>query len=203
MKKGLKVNRLIGLAPLMLFLSSYIPLFGIIALRQIISNFDYMNWAGFSWSGTILFVTHFGIASLCMVFIIVGSIGTYYVFESIKSKAPNGYNYRIIEVTSMNDEALGYMATYVIPLLYQDYSNLMDFCTMIVIFIIIYKLYVNSKLLLVNPMISFKYSIYSIKYQDGDIQRQAMLISPDKNILENDTVKLYNIGYQLFYGYNR
>lgn len=103
----------------------------------------------------------------------------------------------------MNDEALGYLATYVIPLLYQDYSNLMDFCTMIVIFVIIYKLYVNSKLLLVNPMISFRYSIYSIKYQDGDIQRQAMLISPDKNILENDTVKLYNIGYQLFYGYNR
>lgn len=203
MAKGLKVNSLIGLAPLMLFLSSYIPLFGIIALRQIISNFDYLNWAGFSCSGIMLFVTHFGIASLCMVFIIVGSIGTYFVFELIKSDAPNGNNSKIIEVTSMNDEALGYLATYVIPLLYQDYSNLMDFCTMIVIFVIIYKLYVNSKLLLVNPMISFKYSIYSIKYHDGDIQRQAMLISPDKNILENDTVKLYNIGYQLFYGYNR
>lgn len=203
MAKGLKVNSLIGLATLMLFLSSYIPLFGIIALRQIISNFDYLNWAGFSCSGIMLFVTHFGIASLCMVFIIVGSIGTYFVFELIKSDAPNGNNSKIIEVTSMNDEALGYLATYVIPLLYQDYSNLMDFCTMIVIFVIIYKLYVNSKLLLVNPMISFKYSIYSIKYHDGDIQRQAMLISPDKNILENDTVKLYNIGYQLFYGYNR
>lgn len=38
---------------------------------------------------------------------------------------------------------------------------------------------------------------------DGDVQRQAMLISPNKDILENDTVKLYNIGYQLFYGYNR
>ena len=69
--------------------------------------------------------------------------------------------------------------------------------------VIIYKLYVNSKLLLVNPMISFKYSIYSIKYMDGDVQRQAMLISPNKDILENDMVKLYNIGYQLFYGYNR
>ena len=203
MAKGLKVNSLIGLAPLMLFLSSYIPLFGIIALRQIILNFDYLNWAGFSWSGIMLFVTHFGIASLCMVFIIIGSIGTYFIFELIKSDAPNGNNSKIIEVTSMNDEVLGYMATYVIPLLYQDYSNLTDFCTMILIFVIIYKLYVNSKLLLVNPMISFKYSIYSIKYQDGDIQRQAMLISPNKDILENDTVKLYNIGYQLFYGYNR
>ena len=48
----------------------------------------------------------------------------------IKTNAPNGNNSKVIEVSSMNDEALGYMATYVIPLLYQDYSNLIDFCTM-------------------------------------------------------------------------
>lgn len=203
MTKGLKVNSLVGLAPLMLFLSSYIPLFGIIALRQFLSNLDYLNWTGFSMVGFMSFITHFGIASLCMTLIIIGSLGTYFVFELIKSNAPNGNNSKVIEVSNMNDEALGYMATYVIPLLYQDYSNLMDFCTMFIIFVIIYKLYVNSKLLLVNPMISFKYSIYSIKYIDGDVQRQAMLISPHKDILENDTVKLYNIGYQLFYGYNR
>lgn len=203
MAKGLRVNSLIGLAPMMLFLSSYIPLFGIIALRQFISNIEYLNWAGFSNAGILSFFMHFGIASLCTVLIMIGTIGTYFVFKLIKIDAPNGNNSKIIEVTSMNDEALGYMATYVIPLLYQDYSSLMDFCTMFVIFIIIYKLYVNSKLLFVNPMISFKYSIYSIKYQDGEIQRQAMLISPNKDILENDTVKLYNIGYQLFYGYNR
>ena len=203
MTKGLTVNSLVGLAPLMLFLSSYIPLFGLIALRQFLSNLDYLNWAGFSMVGFMSFITHFGIASLCMALIIIGSLGTYFVFELIKSNAPNGNNSKVIEVSSMNDEALGYMATYVIPLLYQDYSNLMDFCTMFIIFVIIYKLYVNSKLLLVNPMISFKYSIYSIKYIDGDVQRQAMLISPNKDILENDTVKLYNIGYQLFYGYNR
>ncbi len=203
MAKGLKVNSLIGLAPLMLFLSSYIPLFGIIALRQFLSNIDYLNWGSFSMVGFMSFITHFGIASLCIVLIIIGSLGTYFVFELIKADAPNGNNSKVIEVTSMNDEALGYMATYVIPLLYQDYSNLMDFCTMFIIFVIIYKLYVNSKLLLVNPMISFKYSIYSIKFIDGDVQRQAMLISPNKDILESDMVKLYNIGYQLFYGYKR
>ena len=29
---------------------------------------------------------HFGIASLCMAFIIIGSLGTYFVFELIKTK---------------------------------------------------------------------------------------------------------------------
>lgn len=130
MAKGLKINRLIGLAPLMLFLSSYIPLFGIIALRQFLSNIYYLNWAGFSAVGFMSFIIHFGIASLCMAFIIIGSLGMYFVFELIKTNAPNGNNFKVIEVSSMNDEALGYMATYVIPLLYQDYSNLIDFCTM-------------------------------------------------------------------------
>ena len=35
MAKGLKVNSLIGLAPLMLFLSSSIPLFGIVAFTTV------------------------------------------------------------------------------------------------------------------------------------------------------------------------
>lgn len=66
MAKGLRINRLIGLAPLMLFLSSYIPLFGIIALRQFLSNIYYLNWAVFSAVGFMSFIIHFEIASLCM-----------------------------------------------------------------------------------------------------------------------------------------
>lgn len=81
MAKGLRINRLIGLAPLMLFLSSYIPLFGIIALRQFLSNIYYLNWAVFSAVGFMSFIIHFKIASLCMAFIIIGSLGMYLTFE--------------------------------------------------------------------------------------------------------------------------
>ena len=81
MAKGLRINRLIGLAPLMLFLSSYIPLFGIIALRQFLSNIYYLNWAVFSAVGFMSFIIHFEIASLCMAFIIIGSLGMYLTFE--------------------------------------------------------------------------------------------------------------------------
>ena len=100
MAKGLKVNSLVGLAPLMLFLSSYIPLFGIIALRQFLSNIEYLNWAGFTIAGVVSFITHFGIASLCIGLIIIGSFGTFLVFKLIKKDAPNGNNSKVIEVTS-------------------------------------------------------------------------------------------------------
>ena len=48
-----------------------------------------------------------------------------------------------------------------------------------------------------------KYSIFNIKYKDADVSRQGILISRDNFIEENDTTKLYNVGYQLYYGYKR
>ena len=103
----------------------------------------------------------------------------------------------------MNDEPLAYVATYIVPIMFNDYSNLADNITVLCIFYIVYKLYVRSKLILVNPILSMKYSIFNIKYKDGDVSRQGILISRDNFIEENDTAKLYNVGYQLYYGYKR
>jgi hypothetical protein len=137
------------------------------------------------------------------VLTIFGLIGTYVVFENLQLKVENGYTIKTIDVSSMNDEPLAYIATYVIPLMFEDYSNLPNCLTIIGIFYIVYRLYVRSKLLLVNPILSLKYSIYSFRYMDGDIERQGVLISKDNDILESDCIKVYNIGYQLYYGYKR
>ena len=95
------------------------------------------------------------------------------------------------------------MATYIIPILFQDYSNLTDCLTLFVIFYVVYRLYIRSRLILVNPILNLKYSIYNIKYIDGKIERQGVLISKDRSIYEEDNIKVYNVGYQLFYGYIR
>ena len=95
------------------------------------------------------------------------------------------------------------MATYIIPLMFENYSNIVDCLTVIFIFFIIYRLYVRSRLLLVNPILNLTISIYNIKYEDHDIIRQGLLISKNDDILEGDFVKIYNVGHQLFYGYKR
>lgn len=87
--------------------------------------------------------------------------------------------------------------------MFNDYSNIADNITILCIFYVVYKLYVRSKLILVNPMLSMKYSIFNIKYDDDTVSRQGILISKDKYIEENDRVKIYNVGYQLYYGYKR
>lgn len=103
----------------------------------------------------------------------------------------------------MNDEPLAYVATYIIPIMFEDYSNITDCITIIGIFYVVYRLYIRSKLILVNPLLSLKYSIYNIRFIDGEISRQGILISKDCCIEEDDFAKIYNVGYQLYFGYKR
>lgn len=198
-----QINRMIGLAPQVLFLSSYMPLFILIVIRQLLNNYHYLYWGGLSIDTVLCMTKHFGMSILCIILIIVGSLGTYMIFKNLDNNVKNGYTYVVKEVSSMNDEPLAYIATYIIPIIFEDYTNLADCLTVGCIFYIVYRLYVHSKLLLVNPILSFKYSIYNIKYEDGDIERQGILISKCNEILEGDKVKIYNVGHQLFYGYKR
>lgn len=202
-KRDSRDNSLVGWAPLVLFLSSYIPLFVLIIVRQYMSNSTYLHWAGISGASFFCMMKYFGISILCILLILFGLLGTYMTFRRIEEKAPNGNIVKLREVSSLNDEPIAYMATYIIPILFEDYSNLTDSLTLFVIFYVIYRLYIRSKLLLVNPILNLKYSIYNIHYCDGNIERQGILISQNKSIYEDEEVNIYNIGYQLFYGYLR
>lgn len=198
-----KVNSLNGMAPLVLFLSSYMPLFALIIVRQLFSNHNYLVWGGFCIDGFINLLHYFGVSIVCIFFVGFGLLGTYYTLRNLDAKVDNGYNVTVTEISSMNDEPLAYVATYIIPIMFQNYSDLSDVITLAIIFYIVYKLYIHSKLILVNPILSLKYSIFNIKFQDGDIMRQGILISKDKYIEEGEIAKIYNVGYQLYYGYKR
>ena len=190
-----KINSMIGMTPLVLFLSSYMPLFLLIAIRQIISNPNVITWEGD--------YMNYGMAIICISLALYGLWGTYVTFKHIGEKVENGNIVKITEISSMNDEPLAYVATYIIPIMFNDYSNIADNITILCIFYVVYKLYIRSKLILVNPMLSMKYSIFNIKYDDNTVSRQGILISKDKFIEENDRVKIYKVGYQLYYGYKR
>ena len=197
------INRLKGLAPLSLFLSSYMPLFIIISLRQLWFNSEFLSWGGISWESIMLMIEKFGVAIICAVCAIVGTIGSYFVFKFIQIDAKNGDNVTIDSVSNMNDEPLAYLATYIVPIMFQNYSNWIDIVTMVALFYITYCLYIKSKLILVNPILGLKYHIYNFSYNECDVVRQGILISTSKDIIEKERVKIYNIGYQLYFGYRR
>jgi len=198
-----QINKLVGLAPLVLFFSSYMPLFILIVVRQLINNSDYLSWGEISIDALLCMIKYFGMSIVCCILIVIGLLGTYWVFKNLDHNVENGHTYTIKELSSMNDEPLAYIATYIIPIMSEDYTSLIDCLTVACIFYVIYQLYIRSKLLLVNPMLSLRYSIYHIKYVDGDIERQGILISKCNEIIEGEQVKIYNVGHQLFYGYKR
>lgn len=198
-----RINRLAGLAPIVLFLSSYMPLFVLIIVRQTLSNLEYLTWGGITVESIVCMIRYFGMSVVCLIMTFFGLIGTWLVFDNLNRRVESGHTFKIEELSSMNDEPLAYIATYIIPLSFGDYNNLTDCLTVICVFYIVYRLYIRSKLILVNPILSLRYSIYNVKYKDGDIPRQGILISSDNDILEYDQVKMYNVGHQLFFGYKR
>ena len=56
-KKGhTKINTFDRMAPVVLFLSSYMPLFGIIIIRQFLANNEHLVWGGFCIEGIMNFL---------------------------------------------------------------------------------------------------------------------------------------------------
>lgn len=186
-----------------LFLSSYMPLFIIMSLRQLWFNSEFLSWGGITWDAIMTMFEKFGMAIICAWCAVVGIIGSYFVFKFIQTDAKNGDNIIVKSISNMNDEPLAYLATYIVPIMFQDYSNWVDIVTIVALFYITYCLYIKSKLMLVNPILGLKYHIYSFSYNDCDVERQGILISTSKDIIETERIKIYNIGYQLYFGYRR
>lgn len=201
--KSHRINNLSALAPFSLFLLSYIPLFVILTLRQITSNYEFLNWGGWSLDAFICMLNNFGVASLCIVLIVFGVLGGWAVFYNLEKDVGNGTTITIQSISGGNDEVIAYLATYILPIASFNLDKMIDVMSLLIFFFIIYKLYSRSKLLLVNPTLGLKYSIYSFTFMDQQIQRSGIVISRNHDIQEGDQVQIYNIGYQIYFGNKR
>lgn len=148
-------------------------------------------------------LSNFGVASLCIVLALFGVLGGWAVFYNLEKDVGNGTTITIQSISGGNDEVIAYLATYILPIASFDLNEIIDVASVSIFFFITYKLYSRSKLLLVNPILGLKYSIYSFTYMDQQIQRSGIVISRDYDIQEGDQVQIYNIGYQIYFGNKR
>lgn len=109
----------------------------------------------------------------------------------------------ITNVSNRNSESIGYVATYIIPLVFQSFSSLYEVLAIIFIFAIIYSIYANSNMLLINPALNlFHYSIFEIQYKYKDKERTGLIIIHNSEVEEESIVNIYQIGFKLFYASN-
>ena len=99
-----EINNLRGVAQFVLFATSYIPLFILIAFKQISDNSSFLFWGGFSLDSIDLFFRNFGLASFAILISIVGYIGYKWTFKNLERISPNGENITIIDVDNKNSE---------------------------------------------------------------------------------------------------
>jgi hypothetical protein len=115
-----------------LFLSSYMPLFALLALR----SFGHSN----------------PLALACTVFVALGAIGTVVFLRTARSKTPG--DFELLDVENRDSDVSAYAATYLLPFLvifggpWQDIVSLIGFVAFLGV------VYVRSRLIYVNPTLA-------------------------------------------------
>jgi len=188
-----------------LFVSSYIPLFVIIMCKQTSINFEYLHFGGISTESIQLCVTKFGISGMLLLVSVFGAIGLIFFKKSMKIAAvENGYDFRVDKIHNKNNESIGYIATYLVPFVFQSFSGAFEIISFVLLMSVMYVIYIHSTLIVVNPVLNLlSYSLYDIEYTDIKSKQQNSLTGTfivDSHYLEqNDIITVKSLGMNLYY----
>lgn len=196
------INKLHTIAQFALFVSSYLPLFILIIFKQILENYSLLYSPDISFNNIIIFLIKSPLALILILISLFGWIGLKYTFKNLKNVAQNGFPVIIKDVKNKNSESIGYIATYILPFLFQSFNGIYECVSVLFLLIIIYRIYINSSLILINPILSIWYSLYEIEFLEKGLKRSGLIITEDKFLIEEEEIKLYEIGYKLYYSIN-
>jgi len=199
---GNKQANLKGGARFTLFVVSYLPLFGIMAFSQLYNYKEYLNWGGINLEAITIFVEYFSAISVLIILSIVGLIGLFFLLKNIDRRTEtNGDLVTIVDIENKNSESISYLFTYIIPFVFQDLSELVNVVSVSVLLIVTFLIYSNSSMLLINPTISIKYSLYMVEYNTSteSKNKKGMILSKNKFLEEDDKIKINKLGHKLFY----
>ena len=153
-------------------------------------------------AGNYAVVSLFGLSTILLIASLIGLFGCMQTLGNIEEIAENGRPVKITDVKNKNSEAIGYIATYIIPFLFQSFSGWYECVSVLFLLCIIYRIYINSSLLLINPILSFRFSIYEIEYKDWNKEKNGLVISRDKYLQYEADIKIYEIGHKLYFAIN-
>lgn len=193
-------NKLYGIAKFVLFLTSYLPLFLLIAFKQICNNAQFLCWSGVSQATVGTFFDKFWLSVFLIIISIGGFVGCKLLLSNLQKDVKNGDNVTIINISNRNSDSIGYIATYIIPFIFQGFNTKYEGIALLFLLFIIYRIYINSNMLLVNPILNFRYSIFEIEYEEQNgTRKNGMIIMQNTDIEEGNIIKIYSIGFKLFF----
>lgn len=200
--KASRRNKLRFGARFSLFIVSYLPLFFIMSFSQIYSHKEYLNWGGWNKDGIENFIKYFGAVSVIFIMSVIGIFGFLILISKVKKRCKtNGIAVKIIDIENKNSESITYLFTYLIPFVFQDLSSCVNVVSILVLLVVTFMIYVNSGMILINPTISMKYTLYQISYENIENKtiRNGMIITESRYLEEGDILDIEDVGHKLFY----
>ena len=200
--KTRRSNKLPLLTRLILFVSSYVPLFVIIVLKQVLEHQQYLHFGGFSPQAVTTFFEKFLVSALLLPISLAGIVGLVFFTTSMKIRLErSGDRIEIKKIQNKNNESIGYVATYLVPFMYQSFSTPFEVLSFLILMTVVFVIYVNSTLLVVNPMLNLWYSLYDIEYVElkSGLERSGTFIITQHNIRRSDRLVVKDMGNNTFF----
>ncbi len=182
-----------------LFVTSYTPLFVLIIGKQVTDNWHLLHYAGTGTEALWTWLTKFGLSTVLAALVAFGLFGHFVTLRNVEKAAKNGDPVTIQRINNKSGESIGYIATYIVPFMFQGFDGLYHTFAVLFILTLIYRIYVNSPLLLVNPILSITHGLYEVEFTSGTKQRMGYVICRNKALDEDDRTLLYPIGHRLYY----
>lgn len=158
---------------ILLFLSSYFPLSVIFFVLYFHRNF----LTGL----IILLVSALGVVSLFLYLLL--------------AKKLTPITVKLVTVQRRDGEAMSYIVTYLIPFLSIPSSDWQQSLSLIIFFIVLGVLYVNSNMIHINPMLNlFGYHLYEISVDDGSVRS----IVTRRRLRRNADIRVVEIGEDIY-----
>ena len=195
--KKVKLN---NIAIFVLFITSYIPLFGLLILRQIKQNIDYLNFGGISQESIFLAFRKFGLSGFLFLVAVFGYIGLKFLLTNLDTKKSNGELVKIVEVENKNNESISYISTYIVPFIFQDTNNFFDIASISIVLIIVCGIYTKSNMIVINPILSITHTLYQIDYNKKNQTKKALLITKEEDLESGQEIKINLITKNIYYG---
>lgn len=196
----MKKTRLNNISLFVLFITSYIPLFGLLIIRQTKQNIDFLNFSGLNNESIFIAFEKFGLSYFFFLVSILGYIGLKFLLFNLDENKSNGEIVKIIEVENKNSESISYISTYIIPFIFQDTNNLFDITSIFIVLIIIFFIYTKSNMIVINPVLNITHNLYQIEYNKKNKSKKALLITKEADLEIDQEIKINLITKNIYYG---
>lgn len=183
-----------------MFITSYIPLFGLLIIRQVKQNFEYLSFGDFSKEKITLAIEKFGLSYFFILISLFGYFGLKFLLRNLEERKTNGEIVKITDVENKNSESISYISTYIVPFIFQDTNNIFDISSIFIVLTIIFFIYTKSNMIVINPILSISHTLYQIEFSKKGLNKKGLLITKNEELEISQEIKINLITKNIYYG---